>query len=163
MGFRSRDEKVQVTLTDDNGREGNFWLKRYLSKRDLNNSFIEVIEQVQRYRTNKEESPVVVEEKESEEKEAKKASPITLSMILDMPEGEMSILRKSILAWDLTDEDGEAVLLSDEEVDGLTIDVHDQLITKIKEFNKMLTTEELQDLDLKSSDTSTPPPTSPLL
>lgn len=156
MGFRSRDEKVQVTLTDDQGNKGNFWLKKYFSKRDLNNAFSEVLLETQKLRASLPKKEAEEVEEKEEEGAAKKASPITLAVVLDMSEGEVAILKRALVAWDLVDDNGQALEISDREIEGLTIDTHDKLITEIKRINNMLDLEEQENLDSKSSDTFTP-------
>jgi len=153
MGFLSLPEDtVDVEVKDSDGTVATFTLKKALSKSDVNYAFMRVLEATKNFPRRDEETTTASPE----------AQPLSLDVVMGMPDGQLAILQRSIVGWDLEYPKGhpdspQPVPLEPEMIDALTSEVVDQLCAKVKELNRTRSVEENRNLGNNSSSTSTIP------
>jgi hypothetical protein len=150
-----KDDKVPVTVTNNKGETATFWLKKIFSKKDVNDAFVEMLHEVQKY-----PSPKVEKDKDKEEEEDKaEPVPITLDMILKSPDGQLCIMRRAVVGWDLIYPVGHPdhptpIEINTENIDALTEDTVKQLCDKVKELNNGLSEEDVENLNMDAGSSS---------
>ena len=150
MSFLSlMDDTVDVKIEDLEEGSGVFTLKRALSKDDLNYAFMKVMDVTKDFpRRGDEAAPTGEVQK------------LTLDVVMGLPDGQLAILEKAIVRWDLTYPEShpdhpQPVPLDPEMIRSLTSAVVDQLSDKVRELNRARSNTEQQNLDKTSLPTIT--------
>lgn len=145
MGFISlREDTVDKVITDSEEGSATFQIKRVLSKSDVNYAFEAVIEAT-RNMPRRDDTPASTDTDEDPKQ-------LTLDMVLGLPAGQLAILNRAVVSWDLTYPDGHPdhpgpVPLTEDTIDILSSPVVDELCDFIKELNHVKTAEEVENLE----------------
>ena len=144
MGFISLPEDQVSKVIEAEGNRATFQVKRVLSKGDVNHAFEVVIESTR----NMPRSETVTRDDSQEPQK------LNLDMVLGLPAGQLAILKRAIVGWDLTFPKGHPdhpgpIPLTEENVELLASPVVDELCDFIRELNRVKTAEEAINLDLR--------------
>lgn len=145
-GFLSLNESTVSKTIRMGDSTATFHVKEVLSKRDMNTAFQAVMEAAAEMpRRDLEQAAAIVAD-------PSEAPRVTVDLIVSLPAGQLSILKLSIVDWDLTYPDnhpeaGNKVPVSDETIEQLSAPVVDELCDFIKQQNHIWTASEEENLD----------------
>lgn len=144
MGFISlREDTIDRVIEDSEAGSATFQIKRVLSKGDVNYAFEAVMEATKNMPRREDTAPATGTDEDPKQ--------LTLDMVLGLPAGQLAILNRAVVSWDLIypkdhpDHPGP-VPLTEETVDQLSSVVVDNLCDFIKELNHVKTPEEAGNL-----------------
>ncbi len=144
MGFISlREDTVDKTIEDSEEGSATFQIKKVLSKGDVNHAF-EIVMEATRNMPRREDLPRTPDAGDPQQ--------LTLDMVLGLPSGQLAILNRAVVSWDLTFPKGHPdhpgpIPLNEEMIDQLASPVVDELCDFIKELNHVKTDEEAGNLE----------------
>src|SRR3972149_1137659 len=134
MGFISLPEDKVNKVIESDGKQATFEIKRVLSKGDVNHAFEIVIESTR----NMPRSEAVTRDDSQEPQK------LNLDMVLGLPSGQLAILKRAIVGWDLIFPKGHPdhpgpIPLTEESIELLSSPVVDELCDFIRELNRVKT------------------------
>lgn len=149
MGFLSLPEDtVPITLTDEDVT-ATFQIKRALSKSDINYAFMKVVEA----------TASMPRRDDVQVSEDKPTQGVTLDVVMGMPDGQIAVLERAVMSWDLKYPKGHPDHPAPVPLEGsiamLTSATVDALCNEIKRLNKVRGADETKDLSNGLSHTST--------
>lgn len=145
MGFISLAEDViDEKIVDEEGNSATFRIKRVLSKGDINYALETTMDATRDMGRSDRPLPAI--------EEGKIPQQLGIEMVLGLPVGQLAILKRAIVGWDLKYPKGHPdspapIELSEENIELLASSVVDQLCDVIKELNHVKTKEELVNLE----------------
>src|SRR3972149_1556913 len=143
MSFVSLPEDaVEKTLVDEAGQSAVFHIKSVLSKGDVNHAFQVVMESTRDMARS--DRPIEVSSDNQPQQ-------LNLDMVLGLPVGQLAILKRAIVGWDLKYPKGHPdyptpIEVSEENIERLANPVVDELCDFIRELNRVKTREETKNL-----------------